>query len=64
MAKKKAKESEIPFEMVESTIPSTENKNGLYEEIPTSFNTIMQNGLSGNFFGGADLPGFQGDPTE
>jgi len=43
----KKKESEIPFEMVESgTIPSTENKNGIYEEIPTSFDHLIKKELT------------------
>ena len=45
MAKKK-KESEIPFEMVNSTIPSTENKNGVFEPIPTSFDQLIQRELT------------------
>ena len=45
MAKKK-KESEIPFEMVDSTIPSTENKNGVFEPIPTSFDQLIQRELT------------------
>ena len=44
---KKKQESEIPFEMVDSgTIPSTENKNGLYEEIPTSFDQLIKRELT------------------
>jgi hypothetical protein len=46
MAKRK-KESEIPFEMVDSTtIPSTENKNGIFEQIPTSFDQLIQRELT------------------
>ena len=42
MAKKKTSVEETPFEM----IPSTENKNGLSETIPTSFDQLIQRELT------------------
>ena len=34
------------------------------EEVYGSIKMIMQNGLGGSIFGGADIPGFMGDPSD
>mmetsp|Transcript_15077 Transcript_15077/g.19056 ORF Transcript_15077/g.19056 Transcript_15077/m.19056 type:complete len:412 (+) Transcript_15077:821-2056(+) len=42
----------------------TGDNTATYEEVLGSFTMILQNGIAGHPFGGADVPGFYGNPTD
>jgi len=42
----------------------TGDNNSLFRDVPQSYNQLMSLGLSGIVFGGADIPGFNGTPTD
>ena len=42
----------------------TGDNTATYEEVQGSITMILQNGMAGHPFGGADVPGFYGNPTD
>jgi alpha-glucosidase (family GH31 glycosyl hydrolase) len=42
----------------------TGDNNSLFRDVPESYNQLMSLGLAGIVFGGADIPGFNGTPTD
>lgn len=42
----------------------TGDNNSLFRDVPESYNQLMSLGLAGIVFGGADIPGFNGTPSD